>query len=48
MLGISERTAYKIIRQLNQELTDKGFFTFRGRISAKYFEERFDLEVENG
>lgn len=33
--------AYKLVKQLNKELEDKGFFTIRGRVSKQYFEERF-------
>ena len=29
------------IRQLNAELTEKGFLVFSGKVSAKYFYERF-------
>lgn len=37
---MSEGYAYKLIKQLNLELEQKGFITIRGRISKKYFEER--------
>lgn len=40
-LGISKPFAYKMIRELNEELQEKGFITIAGRISTKYFEERF-------
>lgn len=33
MLGVSQAYAYKLIRQLNEELQDKGFVTIRGRVS---------------
>lgn len=39
-LGISEASAYKLIRTLNEELNEKGFYTVRGRLSRKYFMER--------
>ena len=32
--------AYKLIRQLNQELKAKGFVTISGRINRVYFQER--------
>lgn len=38
--GMSEGYAYKLIKQLNQELEQQGFITIRGRVSKKYFEER--------
>ncbi len=40
-LGVSKPHAYKVVRQLNEELERKGFITISGKISAKYFEERF-------
>lgn len=40
LCGISESKGYKIIAQLNKELADKGFLTFRGKISRAYFNER--------
>lgn len=33
--------AYKIIKQLNDELSKKGYITIRGKVSTKYFMERF-------
>lgn len=41
ILGISKPYAYKIIKQLNEELDAKGFITIPGRVSKKYFEEKF-------
>ena len=32
--------AYKLIRQLNEELRDKGFITIAGRVNRQYFNER--------
>lgn len=40
-LGASKSFAYKVIRDLNEELGKKGFITISGRVSTKYFEERF-------
>lgn len=40
LCGISESKGYKIIAQLNKELVDKGYLTFRGKISRAYFNER--------
>ncbi len=40
LCGISESKGYKIIAQLNKELADKGYITFRGKISRAYFNER--------
>lgn len=41
ILGISKSAAYKIMRQMNDELMKKGYAVIRGKISRKYFEERF-------
>ena len=40
ILGISKSAAYNIMRQLNNELKEKGYVVIRGKISRKYFEER--------
>ena len=39
-LSVSVSYAYKIIRQLNAELKEKGFITISGRISREYFNKR--------
>lgn len=36
-LDVSKAYAYKIIRQLNDELSAKGFITVAGRVSRQYF-----------
>ena len=41
LLGISKSKAYTIVRELNEELSAKGFITVAGRVSRKFFEERF-------
>lgn len=41
MLGISKSKAYHIVRELNEELEAKGFITVAGRVSRKFFEEKF-------
>ncbi len=41
LLGISKSKAYAIIRGLNEELSAKGFITVAGRVSRKFFEEKF-------
>ena len=40
-LGISRTSAYEVIRELNQELSEKGLITRQGRVSADYFEKRY-------
>lgn len=41
LLGISKSKAYTIVRKLNEELSAKGFITVAGRVSRKFFEEKF-------
>lgn len=41
ILGVKKPTAYKIIRQLNDELKDQDFLTIAGKVSRQYFMERF-------
>ncbi len=39
-LEVSKSYAYKIVKQLNEELREKGNFTIAGRVSRAYFTER--------
>ncbi len=41
LIGISEGYAYRIIRQLNQELKENGFLIVAGKLPRKYFEKRW-------
>lgn len=41
ILQVSTSKAYKIIRELNKQLEDMGYITIRGRVSKKYFNEKF-------
>ena len=41
LLGISKSKAYTIVRELNEELSAMGFITVAGRVSRKFFEEKF-------
>ena len=41
MLGISKASAYNIIRKLNNELDAKGFIVINGKVSKRYFEEKW-------
>lgn len=38
--GVSESKGYQVIRQLNDELKQKGFITFAGKVSKAYFYDR--------
>lgn len=40
-LGISKPYAYKPVREMSEELKQKGFITIPGRVSRRYFEEKF-------
>ena len=39
-LDVSKPYAYKLIRQLNEELKAMGFITIAGRVNRQYFNER--------
>ena len=41
ILGVSKSYAYKIVREMNNELKRRGFLTIAGRVSKQYFEEKF-------
>lgn len=41
ILQVSQAKAYEIIRSLNAELKEKGFYVLQGKINKDYFEERF-------
>ncbi|MFI3211726.1 MAG: DNA-binding protein [Eubacteriales bacterium] len=41
LLDISESKAYHVIRDLNKELSQRGFMVIQGRVSRQYFNERF-------
>ena len=39
-LGVSKPFAYKLVRQMNEELEEKEFITIAARVSRKYYEEK--------
>ncbi len=39
-LDVSRSHAYRIIRDMNEELKKRGYLTIAGRVSRKYYEER--------
>ena len=41
MLGVSRGQAYKIIKVLNEELSKKGYLVVSGKISRRYFSDRY-------
>ena len=40
-LGVSVPYAYKLIRELNEELRKAGCITIAGRVDRKFFHEKF-------
>ena len=44
-LGVSRAYAYRIIKQFNLELSEKGYMTIEGRTSRKFFDEKFYRKV---
>ena len=40
IMGISKPTAYKVIQQLNDELTEAGYLTIAGRTNRNYFYQK--------
>ena len=40
-LGVSKPYAYRLIRELNEELKKTGCITISGRIDRKFFYEKF-------
>ncbi len=45
LVQASERTGYRIVKTLNEELAAKGFLVISGKVSRKYFYERMGLEM---
>lgn len=41
ILGVSQGHAYKVIRQLNSELSSNGYIVIAGKVSIKYFSEKY-------
>lgn len=41
ILRCSQSVAYRVIRDLNEELNKKGYYTISGKVSLRYLNERF-------
>lgn len=41
LFGCCKSKAYKLIKQLNTELEEQGFLTYSGKVSRKYFNQRY-------
>ena len=39
-MGVSKSYAYKIVKQLNEELKKLGYLTVAGRVNANYFRKK--------
>jgi len=40
-LDVSKAFAYKVVRSLNEELKQRGYIVIAGKVSRRFFEERF-------
>jgi DNA-directed RNA polymerase specialized sigma subunit len=40
LLGVSQSSAYRIIKDLNEQLKAQGKIIIRGKISRRYFDEK--------
>lgn len=41
MLGVSMGKFYKMLREMNKDLSSKGFLTIAGKILVEYFKEKW-------
>ena len=41
MLGVSIGKSYKVLREMNKDLEEKGFLTISGKIPVEYFKEKW-------
>lgn len=46
LTGCPRTKAYEVIAQLNAELEEQGFITFKGRTPRRYAEERLNITRE--
>ena len=47
LLNCRKSTAYKIMRQLNNELKEKGYMTISGNVNRAYLFERMGIKAES-
>ena len=45
-LQSSDAYAYKVIREMNAELAQKGYLTVKGKVPRKYFQEKCYGEIK--
>lgn len=48
ILQVSKTKAYRIAKELNDDLKSQGYMVIPGRVSRRYFFERFYGVVDNG
>ena len=46
MLGVSRSKAYRIVKELNDDLKNQGYLVIPGKVSRKYFSECFYGGIE--
>lgn len=46
ILGRKDSYSYKIMKKLNNELKEQGYFVNNGKIPAKYFYKRIGLDYD--
>lgn len=44
VLSVSQPMAYKLIREVNEELKKKGYLTITAKVNKTYLLERFGIE----
>ena len=47
MMGVSKSHVYKVMRQMNKELKEMGYFVVSGKVNRKYFMDRVDYISPN-
>lgn len=47
ILGVSERTAYYRLQEMNKELKSKGYYAEQGKIPKLYFHEKYPFIPKN-
>ncbi len=43
LLDVGRSSAYRIIKSLNNELEEEGYYTLPGRVPTSYFKESFNI-----
>lgn len=41
IMGVSRTKAYQIVREMNNELKEKGYLTINGKCPLRYFQQKF-------